>query len=97
MLVNSKFPGRNSPNEIDLLSRVEEEWMGGEKEEDEEEKLEYTVENLLEVITDNAPQRCKFRAAGVNLSALGDWSTSVPWRLAAKLKQTAGPPFIHAA
>lgn len=69
MLVNSKFPGRNSPNEIDLLSRVEEEW---EKEEDEEEKLEYTVENLLEVVTDNAPQRCKFRAAGVNLSALGD-------------------------
>lgn len=46
--------------------------MGGEKEEDEEEKLEYTVENLLEVVTDNAPQRCKFRAAGVNLSALGD-------------------------
>lgn len=46
---------------------------GGE----EEENLEYTVENLLEVVTDNAPQRCKFRAAGVNLSALGDWSTSV--------------------
>lgn len=45
--------------------------------EGEEENLEYTVENLLEVVTDNAPQRCKFRAAGVNLSALGDWSTSV--------------------
>lgn len=50
-------------------------------------KAEYTVENLLEVVTDNAPQRCKFRAAGVNLSALGDWSTSVPWRLLRNLNK----------
>lgn len=31
VLVNSKFPGRNSPNEIDLLSRVEEEWGRGSR------------------------------------------------------------------